>query len=350
VVLANVMMACGGLLYVWVDAPGPLAVLARCLQGMASALLYAHGTVLVADLVPRNRLPSAIALYMTAGLVPNVISPPAVEWLLAHQGPDLVFAAAGILALVGAILALRLPDQVPAPSTRDAVPNARPTAAFMAVSALFGLAAGITFTFHQPLALERGAQRVSDFLITFTVTATVLRLAGGRFIDRLGSARVAVWSATGYALVMLAFAAPGPVQLALLGVCFGATHGLFFPTFVALVLHHGPDAGRETRMAWIGACDKFGYLLVIPLGPARGPLRLCDPLRPGRRPAGDGGADPAAHPAQLVTAGAQAGSMVPLLPRDPPDARHGRHACGASTRHAAADWLLPAHQPAVRPS
>jgi MFS family permease len=266
VVLANVMMACGGLLYVWVDAPGPLAVLARCLQGMASALLYAHGTVLVADLVPRNRLPSAIALYMTAGLVPNVISPPAVEWLLAHQGPDLVFAAAGILALVGAILALRLPDQVPAPSTRDAVPNARPTAAFMAVSALFGLAAGITFTFHQPLALERGAQRVSDFLITFTVTATVLRLAGGRFIDRLGSARVAVWSATGYALVMLAFAAPGPVQLALLGVCFGATHGLFFPTFVALVLHHGPDAGRETRMAWIGACDKFGYLLVIPLG------------------------------------------------------------------------------------
>jgi MFS family permease len=266
VVLASVMMACGGLLYVWVDAPGPLAVLARCLQGMAGALLYAHGTVMVADLVPRSRLPSAIALYMTAGLVPNVVSPPAAEWLLAQQGPDLVFATAGLLALAGAALAMRLPDQTHAFSDLPAVPKNRPATSLLAVSALFGLAAGITFTFHQPLALERGAQRVSDFLITFTITATVLRLAGGRFIDRLGSVRVACWSGAGYALVMLALAAHGPAQLALLGACFGATHGLFFPTFVALVLHHGPDAGRETRMAWIGASDKFGYLLVIPLG------------------------------------------------------------------------------------
>ncbi|HEX3133107.1 MAG TPA: hypothetical protein VHX44_05925, partial [Planctomycetota bacterium] len=46
---------------------------------------------------------------------------------------------------------------------------------------------------------------------------------------------------------------------------FGATHGLFFPTFVALALGHGRH-DREARMAWIGATDKLGHVLVIPLG------------------------------------------------------------------------------------
>ena len=264
--LANLAMALGCLLFIGVDQPGPLAVLARSLQGVAGALLYAHGTVLVADLVPPARLPSAIALFMTAGLVPNVISPPAAEWLLAHQGPQLLFAGAGVLALLAALLAWRLPDgAAAAPSAAGGAAAARPAGALLAVSLLFGVAAGVVFTFHQPLALARGAGRVSDFLVTFTLTATTLRLAGGRVIDALGSARVARWSAAGYVVVMLAMAAMGPGQLALLGMVFGCTHGLFFPSFVALVLSRG-EAGREGRMAWIGACDKLGFLSVAALG------------------------------------------------------------------------------------
>ncbi len=263
--LANLAMVLGCLLFIEVDQPGPLAVVARCLQGMAGALLYAHGTVLVADLVPRARLPSAIALFMTAGLLSNVISPPAAEWLLARHGPHVVFAGAGALALLAALLCWRLPDgAAPAPAGAGAA-NHRPAAALLLVSLLFGLAAGVVFTFHQPLALARGAARVSDFLVTFTVSATVLRLAGGRLIDSLGSARVARWSGAGYVVVLLALAVMGPGQLALLGVAFGCTHGLFFPTFVALVLGRG-DAGREARMAWIGAFDKLGFLSVAALG------------------------------------------------------------------------------------
>jgi len=266
-VAANLLMAAGSLLFVGVTAPGPLAVFGRCLHGMAGALLYAHGTVLVIDLVPRSRLPSAIALFMTAGLVPNIISPPLAEWLLASHGPTVVFLGAGLVALVGAVLATRLPDATPPVAAMPSSSIARPAPALLIVSMLFGLAAGIVFTFHQPLALQRGLLHVSGFLVTFTLTATSLRLVGGRTIDRLGSGRVACWTGAGYSLVMLGLAAMQPGMLPLLGICFGATHGLFYPTFVAFALSRGDGRGRETRMAWIGAADKLGYLAVVTLGP-----------------------------------------------------------------------------------
>jgi len=278
-VAANLLMAAGSLLFIDVSAPGPLAVVGRCLHGMAGALLYAHGTVLVIDLVPRSRLPSAIALFMTAGLVPNIISPPLAEWLLATHGPTVVFLGAGTIALIGAVVASRLPDAPPpamdataaeaaTAATGTELPSSvRPAPDLLVVSLLFGLAAGIVFTFHQPLALQRGVQHVSGFLVTFTLTATALRLVGGSTIDRLGSGLVACWTGAGYSLVMLGLAAMQPGWLPLLGVCFGATHGLFYPTFVAFVLGRGNGRGRETRMAWLGAADKLGYCAVIPLGP-----------------------------------------------------------------------------------
>lgn len=264
-VLANLGMAVGALLFIAVETVGPLAIVARALQGAAGALLYAHGTVLVADLVPRHRLPSAIALYMTAGLIPNVLSPPAAEWLLAAHGPEWVFAGAGLLALGGALLAGRLPERTAAPQVVGGLGRSRPVLPLLVVSLLFGAAAGTVFAFHQPLAIARGAQQVSDFLVAFTLTAAGLRLAGGRLIDRLGSPRVACWTGAGYAVALVALCAVQPGSLVWLGVLFGATHGLFFPTFVAYALGDG-GGEREGRMAWIGATDKLGHLMVIPLG------------------------------------------------------------------------------------
>jgi MFS family permease len=265
-VAAHVMLAVGSLLFIPVDVPGPLAIVARAIQGAAGALLYAHGSVLVADLVHPQRLPSAIALYMTAGLVPNIVSPPAAEWLLEHHGPIGVFIGASLIAVLGAVLAGHLPDRTSARSDGAVRRSHRPASGLLAISVIFGAAGGSVMSFHQPLALAQGATHVSAFLVAFTITATLLRLVGGRFLDHVGCHRMAVWTGAGYALVLVAMACMQPWSLMLLGVVFGVTHGLFFPNFVAVALGAGDRDGRESRMAWIGATDKTGHMMVIPLG------------------------------------------------------------------------------------
>ncbi|GDY14319.1 hypothetical protein LBMAG53_31970 [Planctomycetota bacterium] len=265
---ACLLLAFGWSLFVAVSAVGPLAVVARIVQGIAAAIFTAQASVLVADLVPARRLPSAIALYMTAGLAGNLITPPLAEWWLDRGDPAWIFAGAAMLATAAAWMCSRLPDprHVESPAGR---PDARrrPRRRLLLVSALAGLAAGSIFTFYQPLALSRGIDRVSDFLITFTITAAALRLAGGRLIDRLGSRQVSRWALVGYAAVLFALVGLQEGQLWLYGILLGLTHGLFFPTFIALMLS-GAGAGRNraVHMAWMGAFDKVGFLMVIPLG------------------------------------------------------------------------------------
>ena len=256
----SLLMCVGALLFMLVTDMGALALIARGLQGIGGGLVAAVGGVLVMDLVPRRRLASGMALYMTAGLIANLATPPLAEWLLALHYGNLVFLAAGGLAAGAAIVGAGLPDlRYSATAARG-----RPAAAFLLVSALAGLGAGTMFTFHQPLALAHGALQVSGFLVAFTATAALLRLFGGRAIDHLGAATVARWAVFAYAGALLAMPLMGSGQLPLFGMLIGAAHGLFFPTFTALTLMGGE--GREARMAWLGATDKLGYLMVIPLG------------------------------------------------------------------------------------
>ena len=51
---------------------------------------------------------------------------------------------------------------------------------------MVGIGSGTMFTFHQPLALSRGSERISDFLVAYTIVA-------------VGSASPSAGSPTGWA-------------------------------------------------------------------------------------------------------------------------------------------------------
>jgi len=276
---ASAAMAAGSFAFALVSSAGALAFALRLVQGMAAAFTFAVGTLIVAALVPAERLTSALALFITAGLVTTAVAPAAAEWLMAHHGAAPAFVGAGACALAGLLPCRRLAEteaeagrlvrvgpRVPTPPDGALARLDRGTLGIVALSAVFGLASGVMFTFHQPLALQRGIHRVSDFLVAFTFTVTALRLAGGRLMDRAGSRAMARWSFLGYSVALTGMIVLRPGQLAGFGVLVGLFHGVLLPSLMALSLEPGAGS-REARAAWMNAGMNVGGLGVAALGP-----------------------------------------------------------------------------------
>ena len=132
---------------------------------------------------------------------------------------------------------------------------------------MLGVACGVMFTLHQPLALARGITRVSDFLVAYTVAALPVRVGLGRLIDRVGAGRAAAASFLLYGVIVAAMPAlRGSVGLAVFGAIFGLAHGIFFPALLALSISSAPEAGRSRVIAGFNAAFNVGGAAVIPFG------------------------------------------------------------------------------------
>ena len=291
--LGSLFMAAGALGFIPVDSVGPLAFLCRVLQGLGWAFMFSASGQLVLALAPPGRLSQAIALHGSSNLVTNAIGPALAEPGIALFGAGPVFAGAGAVAVLGAWLCSRIelppgstpqPGPVPpatdgaaaatlaVPATVDPTPTAVPSPParlpyfLLLLGVMVGVGSGTMFTFHQPLALSRGSERISDFLVAYTIGAVGIRLAFGRLIDRVGARRVAFASFLVYGLVIASMIALTPGTLALFGALFGLAHGMFWPAFLALVLQTAVPAIRSRSLAWVNAAYNAGVVSVAGLG------------------------------------------------------------------------------------
>jgi MFS family permease len=273
--LASLCMAGGALGFAAVDSVGPLAFLCRALQGMGWAFMFASSGALVLALAPPGRLSQAIALHGSANLVTNAIGPALAEPGIALVGPAPIFVAAALVAILGAWLASRIdahdgaghPAAAGARAPAAAAPPERLPVALLIVGVVVGVGCGTMLTFHQPLALQRGIDRISDFLVAYTVAAVGIRLAFGRLIDGAGPARVAFGSFLGYGAVVAGMVVLRPGTLAVFGALFGLAHGLFWPSFLAVVLQQTAHAANRHRaLAWVNAAFNAGVVSVAGLG------------------------------------------------------------------------------------
>jgi MFS family permease len=272
------LMAAGALGFVAVDSVGPFAFFCRALQGLGWAFMFSSSGQVVLALAPPGRLSQAIALHGSSNLLTNAIGPALAEPGIALVGPGPVFAGAAAVAVVGAwrctrihVPALRpaeerLPVIVPAGARpADGGPPRLPRF-LMFLGVMVGIGSGTMFTFHQPFALGLGAARISDFLVAYTIGAVGIRIAFGRLIDRVGARRVAFASFLLYGVVIASMMAMRPGTLALHGAVFGLAHGLFWPSFLALLLQTSHPAIRHRSLAWVNAAYNAGVVSVAGLG------------------------------------------------------------------------------------
>jgi MFS family permease len=269
-VIGHLAMAAGALAFLFVSTAGSAAFAARALQGIGWALVFTSAGLIAVSLAAPDRLAEAIALQGSANLITNAIGPALAEPLLDRYGPTPVFLAGAAMALLGAVFTTRVPlPAAAAKQAADSAPTRPPAGArvFVLVTSLvLGLACGLMFTMHQPLALARGHTQVADFLVAYTIAAIGIRLFLGRLTRRFRVATVTSASFVFYGAVVAAMAGLGPSGLWVYGAVFGLAHGVFFPSFLALVIGNAPDSTRPGVLAAFNAAFNGGMIAVIPLG------------------------------------------------------------------------------------
>jgi len=284
-VAGALLMAVASAGFAAVSEVGLLLYSLRVLQALAFAMVFAAGGALAVDLAPPERLGQAIGLYGLSFLSMNAVAPAVVERVASQAGWPTAFGTAVLGALLCAALSLRLPGGSPEEghagngSSLVEVALRRSLAPALLVVALVGSALGSVFSFYQLYALELGLEQVSSFFVAYSAAAIILRTGFGHLIDQWGHRRVSTVVLALYAPVVFAVAHLEVFGLPLLGACLGATHGIFYPSFNAVVVSGvGPgergkvmslfQAAFQVGMAGGGLCfgllaERAGYPIVF---------------------------------------------------------------------------------------
>lgn len=236
VVLGAVLLGAPTPLYLLSAEPAPILAI-TVLRGVGFALVVTAGATLVADLAAAGRLSSAASRYGVAAALPNLAALAGGVWAAHAWGFTVVFWAATIACLAGALQAVWLPagrrGRFRFAAAGDAAGIGVPIVLFLVTAASFG--AVTTFV---PVA---AADPATAFWALLAASAGLVcaRLAAGAFGDRYGAGRLLPFA-------VLCCAA----GLGLLGASLDSVPGV-------------PIAGAALLGAGFGACQNDSFVLTL---------------------------------------------------------------------------------------
>lgn len=247
-----------------VSEVGPLLFALRIGQATAFAMVFAAGGALAVDLAPPERLGQGIGLYGTSFLSMNAVATACSEWLADGFGWPVAFAVAAGGALLSALLSLRVneprrdPAEVTNGETLASLARQPSTWRVAAVIGLVGAALNAVFSFHQLYVLELGITNVSSFFIAYTGAAVTVRFVFGHYIDRWGHRNVSLGALAIYVFAVFGVAFVQELGLPLVGLGIGLAHGVFYPSFNAVVVAGAKPSVRGKVMGIFQASFQLG--------------------------------------------------------------------------------------------
>ena len=266
VVAGSLLAAAAGVLY-FVPAGLPGLLLARLVLGAGEGMVFTAGATWVVDLAPPERRARVIGLYGLAVWSGLSLGPPIGDALLRASSFDAVWTFTAIAPLVGAMVALRIPDpfrpvHTDEPRQLVARESLRPGVALSL--ATVGYAAMASF-----IVLDLDANGIGHGAAAFTalaVTVVLTRLVAGDLPDRIGPLRCAAGAAAVevVGLVLIALATSLPVALAG-AVGMGAAFALIYPSLSLVVVNNVSESRRGAALGTFTAFFDIGMGVGGPL-------------------------------------------------------------------------------------
>lgn len=248
-------------------------LLVRIVQGVGLATCFTAAFTYIADIIPEKRLNEGIGMFGVSALTGIAIGPAFSELIIQQFGFSIFFLTVSAMAAVGLLIHLPLPESYvncssqPASSFFSVLKRRRSsTAAMLAILFGFGLAA--TGTFVSLFAEERNLPLISLYFISYSSTAILTRLLGGRLADKVGEERIIPYAliVTATGLFIMIFLG-GSTILVLSGLLTGCGHGFLFPALNTLAIRNEPIAIRGKVVGvFTGGIDAGVFLGSVILG------------------------------------------------------------------------------------
>lgn len=262
--LSLIVGAIGVVLTTWL----PLLFLLRILQALGYVIFTTAGNALVGQLASPEERSTKIAYFGLAANFAIAMTPGITEALLPRIGLNTSFWIVGSIAATAGILSRLLRfapqkegQQAPQVKLSEFWKFPRQLWTSMFVAALFGVGFGAYFQFFAIL-LERREIAAAPVFAAYGISIIVTRLLLGRYLDRIGLARVLIGAALTMAigLIMAAFGDTLPLLVASAAL-IAAGGGFFHPMLIAHHVTLLPD-----RPGWAVACFYFGFDAGIGVG------------------------------------------------------------------------------------
>jgi MFS family permease len=275
VLVGSLLVALSGFLYLLpLGIAGLIA--ARLVLGAGEGTVFTAGSAWIVDLAPEDRRGRVIGLYGLAVWAGLSIGPLIGELLLHASGYTAVWLFAGGVPLVGAAIALRIPDPYrPHPSlheehhpliAREAV---RPGAALALGSIGYACVAAFVVLHLDARGVGHGAAVFGAFATMVVLT----RLVAGDLPDRVGPARVATGAALAEAVGLVTIGVAQSLPVAIVGaLAMGTAFSLLYPSLSLIVVERIPETRRGAALGTFTAFFDAGVGLGAPLAGAAAAL------------------------------------------------------------------------------
>ncbi len=280
VLVAGLTIAAFAALLYFLPFGVPGLVIARLILGVGDGWVFTAGAVMIVDYAPPHRRAQAIGLFGLAIWGGLTVGPICGELLLDAGSYELVWAFAAVTPLLGALVALQLPDDREARAAAQAAaaedvdheparlvprPVIAPGIALAFANAGYGTVAAFVVLHLDEAGVGHGA----TVFTSFAAAVVCSRLLAGSLPDRMGARNTA--AAAGMAevigLALLALAPNFATALAG-GLVMGAGFSLLFPSLAVIAVERTGEHQRGAALGIFTAFFDVGVGLGAPLAGA----------------------------------------------------------------------------------
>lgn len=248
-------------------------ILIRLIHGIGLAICFTSVYTYIADIIPEDRLNEGMGMFGLTGLTGLAIGPIIAEIVIRSFGFSAFFFTSASIAVLGLLLHLPIPESYVSVSNESSqtffsVLFKRSIFPVALLSMLFGFGLAASSGFVSPFAKEHNLPFISLYYISYSSSAILTRLLGGRLADRVGERQVIPYAMvlTGTGLLTLIFMGGSPI-LIIAGLLSGCGHGFLFPCLNSLIIRDQPvDIRGKVTGIFTGAIDAGSFVGSIILG------------------------------------------------------------------------------------